>query len=175
MINLANRNKIVSSYANVLVSILEKSNDASAILNEIKDSIKNIDTSKLVVNHSNIKEYKQIDKILKTKTDNNSELSKFFYRIFTRRYCFLLENIVKKAEEIMKNELDYCNVVVSSKNAINDIMQQNILKVLKSETDKDIKIAYQQNQNLDEDEIEIKTNDKICVISVQSVVKSVLK
>lgn len=173
--NLASRKKIVSSYANVLVSILQKTDNKSAILNEIKESIKGIDTAKLMVNPSNVKEYKQIDKILKSKTDNNDELSKFFYRIFTRRYCFLLENIVKKAEEIMKNELNYCNVVVSSKNAINDIMKQNIVKVLKSETDKEIKVVYKQNQNLNEDEIEITTNDKICVISVQSVVKSVLK
>ena len=100
--------------------------------------------------------------------------AKFFYTIFKRRFCFLLEDIILETEKKMSKELNYSNVYVFSKNELNDIMKQNIFKIVSEQSKKNINIIYKINVSLGKDDIEIRTHNKICVVNAQNIVKQIL-
>lgn len=171
--SLSKRNDIINSYSNVLVEILSNDNNKEEILVEIKEKLLKSGITKLSVNPVNVREYNKIGELLKQKVGND-ELQKFFYTIFKRRFCFLLEDIVLEAEKKLSKELNYSNVYVFSKNELNDIMKQNILKIVSENSKKKVNVIYDTNASLGTDDIEIRTNNKICVINTQSIIKQIL-
>ena len=74
----------------------------------------------------------------------------------------------------MSKELNYSNVYVFSKNELNDIMKQNIFKIVSEQSKKNINIVYKINVSLGKDDIEIRTHNKICVVNAQNIVKQIL-
>ena len=178
MMSVVQRDKIVNSYSEVLVQILNnlKSKDeAKKTLKELLEIADDEVFSHLIVNPMNIAGYKSIIGGLKTKFEHDNELQNFLLEVLDRRYGNLLCLIVSKAERKLQKTLEIRKVIIVSGSELDENTKSSVEKSLQKRTNCELEFSYQIDKNIEDGAVNIIIGNKICSINVDNVVEQVMK
>ena len=175
MMSVLQREKIVKSYSKILGDIILSHQDAKQYLLEVKKIFNEITINKLCANPINIDMYRNLLENIKQSVSNDDELQKFIFLVLKRKYGVLINEIVSKAEYRVNKQLLTNNVVVNSRNELSNDVKQHICDIIANNGNGgEVNIQYKTDVNIEESDIEIISNGKICVLDVKSAVKNVL-
>ena len=175
MMSVSQREKIVRSYSKVLTDIILGHQDAKQYLLEVKNIFNEITMNKLCANPMNVEVYRNLLGNIKQNINDDDELQKFIFLVLKRKYAVLINEIVSKTEYLVNKRLSTSNIVVNSRNELSNDVKQHIGEIItKNCNGTQVNIRYKTNVNMQENDIEIISNGKICVLDVKSAVKNVL-
>ena len=175
MLSVSQREKIVKSYSKVLTDIILSHQDAKQYFLDVKNVCSELINKTLCVNPMNIAEYKKLIDSIKQSICNDDELQKFIFLVLKRKYGTLISEIVNQTEYCISKLLATNNVVVNSRNELSNDVKQHIGEIItKNCNGTQVNIRYKTNVNMQENDIEIISNGKICVLDVKNAVKEVL-
>ena len=173
MIGAIQKSRIVNSYSHVLLSIILEQKDYQNTLNDLKNVFSDRKISKNIT-PIELKEYKKVLNNLFKNVDKEDTLQKFIYTILSRRYGFLMNDIIYKTEKLLQDKLSLKIVKVVSQFEINKEMKDNIENTIKTQIGNDAKIIYEIDRKIDDNEIEFISKDFVYRLNLLSFTNDVL-
>ena len=175
MLNATAKNKIVNSYALVLMDILSDNKDALNILNSLNDSIKkDVKFANFVVNPDVLQQYNKILGDLNKSFDKKDELCSFINQIAKRRYLMFLGDIIEKTKDNMKNVFKNKKVIVYSCAELCNDVKGFINNVIKEKIG-DVEIEYDIRKNVKANTVDFVSDGQICSIDLNKISNTFLK
>lgn len=175
MMSIVQKEKIISSYSRVLSEIIKENNISFEDFWALKNALLDISKDTININPFTAKKYKELVLKIKSNLDNQDKIQNFLFSIISRKYVNLIKDIFLSAEQQLKNVFSVCNVFVNSKNELSEQIKQKINEKIKNNsTSKNINIIYNISNNINDDNIEIVSNGKICILSIEQYTKSLL-
>ena len=174
MIGAIQKSRIVNSYSHVLLSIILEQKDYQNILSELKNVFSDCEISKNIT-PIELKEYKKVISNLFKNVDKNDELQKFIYTILSRRYGFLMNDIINTTKSLLQDKLNLKIIKVVSRFGLNKEIKDNIENTIKIQIGNDVKIIYEIDKKMDDNEIEFISKDYVYKLNLLSFANDVLK
>ncbi len=175
MMSIVQKEKIINSYSRVLAEIIKESNVSFEDFCTLKNALLDISKDVININPFTAKKYKELVLKIKSNLDDQDKIQNFLFSIISRKYVNLIKDVFLSAEQELKSVFSICNVVVNSKNELSDKLKQKIEENIKKNSPyKSVNITYNISNNINDDNIEIISNGKICILSIEQYTKSLL-
>lgn len=175
MISNVQKKKIVHSYSKVLTDIVCSSDNAEKYLSTIRKICDQLQISKLVVNQLNINEYKRTLNSMKMKVDKNDNFQKFLFTLLNRKYGALVDDIIETVAKNISKKLSKNTIIINSKNEILNHTKETINSIITNlNNSKNIDVEYNIDRRMQDDNIEIISNGKICLLDTKLAIKNAL-
>ena len=172
MLNASQKNRIVNSYARILADILNN-DEKNDLLSALKEMIKDIDMSKFNINPIILQKYKIVIDTVNKAIDTKDNLQKFLSTILTRRYGYLLPDMLEVVERKMLKKRKKKIDVFSIEKLSNDICKDISEAVSREQTD-NIEIVYHIDKSMKKGNIKFVANGNVCILSINNSLKKIL-
>lgn len=176
MMSIVQKEKIINSYSRVLIEIIEECNVSFEDFCILKSAFLEINKNNIInINPLTIKKYKELVMNIKSNVNFQDKMQNFIFSLISRKYINLIKDIFLSAEKQLKGVFSICNVMVYSKNELSSQIKQKIEENIRNNSIfRTTNIVYNISNSINSDNIEIISNGKICVLSIEQYIKSLL-